>query len=120
MVRNRLRHQWESKPGFRRQRTVVLDADGERVTDGMTDIFYRWPFFQSAWETTNVLVLVDENQLRHILPKRVMDQTTLDQARAVISNHVADCKFLTTPGGFPVASTPTPLPAHPPAARSPA
>jgi hypothetical protein len=50
------------------------------------------------------LVLLDENDARHVLPKRVMDAMTLDLARAVISNHVADCKFLVTPGGFPVTA----------------
>jgi hypothetical protein len=111
-----LRRQWNCKPQLRRRRTIVLDGDGEHFTDGLAEMFYRWPCFRRAWETANVLVLMDENDLRHILPKRVMDPTTLDLARAVLSNHIADCKFLTTAGGFPVAAPAAPPPAAPPPA----
>jgi hypothetical protein len=72
----------------------------------VTDAFYRWAYFRRAWETPNCLVLLDENDLRHVLPKRTMDASTLENARALIANHVADCKFLTAPGGFPVTSPP--------------
>ena len=102
MNRSHLRRQWETKPYLRRRRTVVLDAIGEQSTDEMTTTFYRWPYFQRAFETPNCLVLLDENDARHVLPKRVMDPLTLDLARAVISNHVSDTKFMVTPGGFPV------------------
>ena len=99
-----LRVYFEARPYLRRRRTIVLDDDGERSTDGVTDLFYSWPHFHQAWETANVLVLLDENEFRHILPKRVMDQAMLEQARAIIGNHIADARFLTKPGGFPVAS----------------
>ena len=102
--RRQLRRQWQSKPGLSREHTIILDDQGKRSIDAINDLLHRWPHFQRAWESANVLVLHDENNFRHILPKRVMDQTTLDQARAVIANHIADCKFLTTPGGFPVAT----------------
>ena len=110
LSRANLRRQWNSKPYLRRRRTIALDGDGAHATDGVADYFYRWPYFTRAWETANVLVLLDENDLRHVFPKRVMDQATLERARAVITNHIADCKFLTIPGGFPVT----------PAASSPA
>jgi hypothetical protein len=100
--RTHLRRQWETKPYLQRRRTIVLDSVGEQSADEMTTTFYRWPFFRRAWETENVLVLLDENDARHVLPKRVMDQTTLDRARALISNHVAECTFRVAPGGFPV------------------
>jgi hypothetical protein len=115
-----LRRQWKSKPSLRRRRTVVLDDEGEHSADETTQMLYRWPHFQRAWETARTLVLLDENQMRHVLPKRVMDQTTLDQARAIIAKHVAETHFLTTPGGFPIATpavslpSPTSLPVPPP------
>lgn len=112
LSRANLRRMWESKPYLRRRRTIVLDDEGERSADGLTDMFYRWPCFRRAWETASVLVLLDENDFRHILPKRVMDEATLAAARSAISNHVPDCQFLTTPGGFPV------VPPAPPAAPS--
>jgi hypothetical protein len=108
LSRVQLRILWRNKPFLNRRRTVVLDDDGARSTDGVTDLFYRWPHFHGAFETANCLILLDENQGRHILPKRVMDQTTLEQARSIIANHVAEARFLTQQGGFPVA-----LPARP-------
>ena len=118
LTRTNLRRMWNSKPYLHRRRTIVLDDQGEHSADGITEMLYRWPYFRRAWETANCLVLQDENDLRHILPKRVMDQPTLDQARAVIANHIADTKFLTTPGGFPVAM-PAPTPAATPVPSAP-
>ena len=106
-ARGQVHRQWNNKPFLRRRRRVVLDADGERVSDGVIDSLHRWPYFRRAWETVHCLVLQDESDLRHVLPKRVMDQPTLEAARAVIANHIADTKFLTTPGGFPVAMAAT-------------
>jgi hypothetical protein len=102
--RNHLRRMWTSRPYLRRRRTMIFDEGGERVLDEFTDLSYRWPYFRRAWETENCIVLQDENTIRHILPKRALDQPTLEALRAVISNHLADTKFLTTPGGFPVAT----------------
>ena len=106
LSRTHLRRMWESKPYLRRRRTVVFDELGEHASDEMTETLYRWPCFRRAWETTSVLVLQDENDLRHILPKRVMDPPTLDALRALIGRRVPECRFEVAPGGFPVASPP--------------
>jgi len=116
--RSHLRRMWNSKPYLRRRRTVVFDVDGEHVHDEFTELFYRWSYFRRAWETEHCVVLEDENAIRHIIPKRPTDPPTLDALRSIISNHVADTKFLTTPGGFPVGmatayAAPPALPVQP-------
>jgi hypothetical protein len=79
----------------------------------MGDNFYKWAYFQRAWETPNELVLLDESDLRHILPKRAFEEVGgLDTARSLIGSHIADAKFLTQPVGFPVRpiAVPPPIP----------
>ena len=109
-----LRLKWLAQSARRRPRTIVLVADWVRWRDEVSDLLYRWPYFRRAWETPNVLVMEDENELRHILPKRVMDPATLDQARSIIASHLADARLLIRPGGIPAA-----LPARPPESSGP-
>ncbi|HTL28008.1 MAG TPA: YcxB family protein, partial [Tepidisphaeraceae bacterium] len=109
--RGALKRQWNKKPSFQRHRTIELNDGGVRNTDEMGDNFYKWPYFHRAWETTNELVLVDEVGLRHILPKRAFEAVGgLERARALIGTHIAETKFLTQPGGFPVRAIAVPPP----------
>jgi hypothetical protein len=111
--RGALQRQWNKKKSYQRRRTVELNDQGLRNSDEMGENFYRWPYFQRAWETPNELVLVDEADLRHILPKRAFEEVGgLDTARSLIGSHIADAKFLTQPVGFPVRpiAVPPPIP----------
>jgi hypothetical protein len=110
-----LRWQWKSKASLRRPRTIRLDEQGLHNHDDVTSMLYRWPYFRCAWETENLLVLDDENGLRHILPKRAFVEVgEVEVARSLIGTHVADSKFSVTLGGFPVnRPAQAPVPAIP-------
>ncbi len=107
-----LERQWNSKPGYQRRRTITLDEAGVRNGDELGESFYKWSYFKRAWEKPNVLVLVDESDLRHILPKRAFEDVGgLESARSLIGSHIADSKFVIEPAGFPVRPiTPPPIP----------
>ena len=80
--------------------------------DGISRIHYRWPFFKSALETPNLLVLVDEVERRHMVPKRAfVDEHTSERARSFIASNVSNCRFNLACRGFPVQPMPVlPLP----------
>lgn len=108
-----LERQWNSKPGYQRRRTIALDEAGVRNGDELGESFYKWSYFKRAWEKPNVLVLVDESELRHILPKRAFEDVGgLEAARSLIGSYIADSKFLIQPVGFPVRpiTVPPPIP----------
>jgi hypothetical protein len=106
-----LQRRWNSKPSYRRRRTIALDDEGLRNSEEMGETFHKWAYFKRAWETKNELVLVDETDLRHILPKRAFEEVDrLHAAKAIISNHIAKTKFLEQPSAFPVRVVPLPPP----------
>jgi hypothetical protein len=106
---------FDSNPTFRRKHTLRMDVEGIFNDDGVSANLYRWPCFRSVWETQRLLVLDDEGNRRHMIPKRAMpDPAQLDQARALIGTHVAHTQFLVTLGGFPVnRGAAAPIPAIP-------
>jgi hypothetical protein len=106
---------YDTNPTFRRQHRSHLDAEGIHEDDGVTKVLYRWPIFRRAWETDNMLVLDDEANRRHMLPKRALiDAGQLEPARALIVSHVPVTDLFQTPGAFPVNRPPAaPIPAIP-------
>ena len=110
IVRRAVRRQWATRPSLRRQRTIGLDDQGLHNRDELTTLLYRWPYYRRAWETENLLVLADENDHRHILPKRAFaGDDQLEVARAIVASHVEDSKFRVQPRGFamtPIAVLP--------------
>jgi hypothetical protein len=111
---------FENVPGWRRPKVLVIDDDhGWSIADDTTSYLYRWPYFVSARETERLLMLHDEENRIHILPKRASaDHVEIARARAMIQNHVAETKFFPQSGAFPVLpmhAQPTPFPPPPPA-----
>jgi hypothetical protein len=104
-----------TNPTFQRMHTSRMDAEGIHEDDGVTKILYRWSIFTRAWETANLLVLDDEANRRHMLPKRALIESgQLEPARAQIVSHVPVSDLFFTPGAFPVNRVPTaPIPAIP-------
>jgi hypothetical protein len=120
LLRRATAWQWKAKPSLRRRRHMILDNDGLENGDEVAVARYHWPYFTRAWETENLLVIVDENRNRQILPKRAFaDAGEVGVARALIGSHVADSKFAVAPTGFPVAPLPV-QPLKPAAAEVPA
>jgi hypothetical protein len=98
------RRQWFDNPGFARPRVVDLDDDGVRFADSVAVYEFKWPMFVRARETPNLLLLVSENKLQWIIPKRAFSsQAELENARALIQNMIPNTTFQTKPIGFPLS-----------------
>lgn len=106
------RLQWASKPAWRRPKVIELDHDGFLSLDEMSRVHHRWPYFLRARETANLIVLISEDGLQYLIPKRAFpDPLDADRARGLIQNMVPQTNFLTKPGGFTVIPKPAiPLP----------
>lgn len=106
------RQSWANKPGWRRPKVVQLDEHGFSMLDLVSRVQHRWPYFRRARETANLIVLISEDGLQYLIPKRAFaDLLDADQARGLIQNMVAQTTFLTRPGGFAVVPKPAiPLP----------
>src|SRR5205823_7913918 len=89
---------WNVGTTLRRPRRVRMAADtGMTVETEKMNVAYRWSNFRRAWETDHLIVLADENELRHILPKRAFDEASLGRTRALIASRVADSKLRDPP-----------------------
>lgn len=118
MGKRAARRKLVKRPALHRRRTMALDDEiGLISADELANAQYRWKYFQQAWETPNVLTLVDENRQAHILPKRAFaSPADLQLARSLVVTHIPDNKMLVKPTGFevaPPAANPTPLPVIP-------
>ena len=104
--------QWNTTLTYHRPRKVRIDSEGMTVDDGISRLHYRWPFFKSALETPNLLVLIDEAGRRHMLPKCAFgDEHTSERTRSFIASNIRECRFTASPRGFPVQPMPVlPLP----------
>jgi hypothetical protein len=97
------RHQWVSRASWRRTHVVELDESGARWNDAVSSSTYTWAYFSRARETENLLILVGDGQLQHLLPKRAFaDTTEVEACRSLLQNKIADTKFLVLPSGFAV------------------
>jgi hypothetical protein len=106
---------YDTNPTFRREHTLRIDAQGMLGDDGVMRTLYRWAAFTRAWETENLVVLDDEGNRRHMIPKRaLLAAGELEPARALIVSHVPAADLFFTPGAFPVNRAPSaPIPAIP-------
>jgi len=106
------RQQWLSKPGWRRAKAIEMDEQGFSLLDAMSRVQHRWPYFRRARETANLIVLISEDGLQYLTPKRAFaDPLDADRTRGLIQNMVPQTTFLTRPGGFAVVPRPAiPLP----------
>jgi hypothetical protein len=115
-ARRGTRAMYEGNPAFRRPHAMRIDAQGIQVDDGVSMTLYRWPCFNRAWESENLLVLDDESRRRHFIPKRALLATgQLEAARALIVTHVKETDLFVAPGAFPVhrPAGAAPIPAIP-------
>lgn len=106
------RQQWASKPGWQRPKVLELDAAGFSLLDPVSRVQHAWPYFRRARETANLIVLISEDGLQYLIPKRAFaDPLDADRARGLIQNMVPQSSFLSKPGGFAVIPKPAiPLP----------
>lgn len=95
--------QWVSKPGWQRPRTIELDAQGFRAWDAISRYDFSWAYFVKARETENLLVLVGEDELQHMIPKRAFaDAAELERCRALLQSMIGKVEFQVTPTGFEI------------------
>ena len=85
---------------------MTFGEEGVSMTDDFTVHLFRWVYFGRARETSNLMVLYSEENLRYLLPKRAVPEGQFDALRALIHSHVPDCKFLLAPPAFPVLPKP--------------
>jgi hypothetical protein len=98
-----IRKQWVSKPGWLRPRTIEMDAQGFRAWDAISRYEFFWPYFVKARETDNLLVLLGEDELQHMIPKRAFaDGAEIERCRALLQSMIGKVEFQVMPTGFEI------------------
>jgi hypothetical protein len=98
-----IRKLWVSKPGWLRPRTIEMDAQGFRAWDAISRYEFAWPYVVKARETENLLVLVGEDELQHMIPKRAFaDAAEIERCRALLQSMIGKVEFQVTPTGFEI------------------
>jgi hypothetical protein len=108
MLRNQLQRQWDWGV-FQRPKIVEITPVEILFSDEASDLRCRWPFFQYAWETPNLLLLASQDDRVFILPKRAFRSVDdLDEAINVIRRNLPDSQteFASRPPAFPVLRKP--------------
>lgn len=106
-----LRKQW-LKPAWRRPKSLEIDATGYHLSDALTRLEMAWGCFVRARETPNLLLLVAEDGLQYLIPKRAFtSEAEIQACRSLIQSMVPNVQFLVRPIGFEVIPQPVlPLP----------
>ena len=100
----------EVNAGLLRPQAVVLENDGFRCADGVTDRLSNWAYFIRCRETPNLLLLITEDARTVIIPKRaVPDPSALMAVKSLLQNQIRRCDFFHHPTGFPVGPAPVPV-----------
>jgi hypothetical protein len=103
MTKRAAEQRFKSSEILKRVQTLVLDEHGLKRSDEVGEVSYSWGCFRRARETATLLLIVDQQQRVHILPKRAFDDDfAIAMARALIQNHVKETQFLPQPSAFPV------------------
>ena len=95
--------QWVSKPGWQRPRTIEMDGQGFRAWDAISRYEFSWPYFVRARETEHLLVLVGEDELQHMVPKRAFaDAAEIERCRSLLQSMIGKVEFQVVPTGFEI------------------
>jgi hypothetical protein len=106
--RKRLTDQtWESLPSLRRTNRASISRAEIAIEDGLAAHQFQWAYFKRYWETKNLLLLINIDDVPAlVIPKRaVPDDRSMDELKMLISENVADGKFLQKQQAFPVIVT---------------
>ena len=89
-IRGRAETLWKKDPRWQQPKTAELTDEGLRISDSMGDIFVRWPYFVAWAETDNLLLLVEPDEARVMIPKRAArNESELNALRHFIADRVA-------------------------------
>jgi hypothetical protein len=97
---------WANAPSFKRQNRATIASSGIDIDDGYAEHRYRWSYIRRYRETENMVVLTTIDTGTILLPKRaVPDDRSMDELKMLISENVAEGKFLQKQQAFPVIVT---------------
>jgi hypothetical protein len=83
------RKTWEATPDYHRPTTVVIDDDGVRFTNHVSDVHFRWDAFTAFNESKALFLLMIRPHVGHPVPKRIFSEEQLPEVREFLRSRIS-------------------------------